>query len=358
MSKRFLTYNTEDAEAGKVPVNSQGIIDPEKLPCYDSRDIRTVTYTFDGNLEGKEVVTLSNGDQYVKVSDDYIDVSSFVRCASKTKVIESESEDSYTKTSEFPKDDIYGDEYGVYNVLAGDSLFASRDIEATDENSAISKGVYLYAYAEDGYSSYVVEFTVTYVASGQLKTVDPKYLSSSSMVVSVVSAKGDGSCKLDYTLSEIYKAHRNGVNVFLRTDDGSIFPIESCSSFDVAFATVNIGNDGYVERAYYTLEYDDDGNIVGTHGRHSFVATKVIYIGRRNGAPYIEGKTSYSEIHKYAVARGQVALHCANGKLYNYTHKGDVDLTLNFHWQFGNQYETLTVHPDDTTTVQSGTLGS
>lgn len=357
MSKRFLTYNTEDAEAGKVPVNSQGIIDPEKIPCYDSRDIRTVTYTFDGNLEGKEVVTLSNGDQYVKVSDDYIDVSSFVRCASKTKVIESESEDSYTTTSEFPKDRIEYSEYGFYYVLGGDSLFASRDIEATDENSAISKGVYLYVYAEDGYSSYVVEFTVTYVASGELKTVDPKYLSSSSMIVSVVSAKGDGSCEFDHTLSEIYKAHRNGLNVFLRVNDGRIFPIRHCDDMGVYFALARIGERGYVEETYYTLAHDDDMNIVGTHGSRSLVATKVFSIGTSNGAPFIKGRTSYSEIYEYADVYGQVALSCTNGRFYNYTHKSD-DRSLNFHWQFGNQYETLTVHSDDTIAVQSGTLGS
>ncbi len=46
MGKRFLTYYTEDAEAGNIPVDGNGVMQPSLIP------VPSDTLTWDGNTEG------------------------------------------------------------------------------------------------------------------------------------------------------------------------------------------------------------------------------------------------------------------------------------------------------------------
>lgn len=232
MSKRFLTYNTEDAEAGKVPVNIQGIIDPEKLPCYDSRDIRTATYTFDGNLEGKETGEYNNW-VFVKVSDEFPDISSIEHyvCCEKSG-----------DTPESLEDYIYEYNTGDFNQLCdnlywlceGSAVYASHDIEAgvTEEGfarTAFSKGLYLIASFRHDEVWYATQLDVTYIASGELKKLDHKFVPPSFFLVTFT--------EVDYvddrpvlsssaTADEIIKAYSEGQFPIARFETMFYYPRE------------------------------------------------------------------------------------------------------------------------------------
>lgn len=219
MSKRFLTYNTEDA--GKVPVNSQGIIDPEKIPCYDSRDIRTVTYTFDGNLEGKEYVEDGDGNVFVKVSDEFPEPSSIVRIVSLEKEGSSESLDHYvneydSEGGESPSQ-IIGD--NAFNICNGLGIYAASDLEANNGYPALAKGFYLMAVVSDDYLFYTSKLDVAYRASGELKKLDEKFLPEPALVVKIMDVdnmenNGDVQYAASHTPLQIYKALLAGKSVF------------------------------------------------------------------------------------------------------------------------------------------------
>lgn len=347
MAKRFLTYNTEDAEAGKVPVNSQGIIDPEKIPCYDSRDIRTVTYTFDGNLEGKEVVEY-NDSQWIRISDDApafrsilnIDTNAYVRDEETNELVMMSMSAGTASVSDFG-DGVYGMPFTV--------LIITKDLDG-----CISTGVYAVNMDDYGYISRV---SIEYAASGELKKLDGKFIPDAALIVTATE-NDDGTYTASHSDAEIYEAHANGKAVFFQFDRYTkILPLAYCDGEgvtefeDVGFSGAN------VEGTRISIE----GHTVVEH-KWENGAIKFVQMGGGSQPSQFQNHETFETIHEYLGRGRQVVLKYGNNveKYYQFCYKNTSvsPWILVFRWAMGNQYEEITINSNNEITVQSGTFGS
>lgn len=210
---------------------------------YDTRDIRTVTYTFDGNLEGKEVVE-ANGGTFVKVSDEFPELSSIMRIDIRGKqgMPESLEDFGWAFASETHEAFFWDMGDNVLFIMDGAALYSSSDAEATDEHSAIPKGFYLGASINDEEVWYVSKLDVTYCASGELKKLDEKFLPLPMLIVTVsdgeVDENGITQLVASHTAREIIDTFNAGKPVFLNYSE---YCLPLYSYFDDGY------NEPYVE---------------------------------------------------------------------------------------------------------------
>lgn len=137
---------------------------------YDTRDIRTVTYTFDGNFEGKDAVMFEDygedgGRYFVKMADDIPDVNTILTVSIATVDLEEESSHAY-RVFEIPQP--------IDNVIriAGTSVIYVTE-ETEYKGVSLPKGLYFYYETNASYTS---QCSFEHIASGELKKLDNKFV--------------------------------------------------------------------------------------------------------------------------------------------------------------------------------------
>lgn len=216
--------------------NSKELLDdqPNKGTHYDTRDIRTVTYTFDGNLEGKEVVTVGAAP-VVRITDNVVEPSSVRKVSLDLYMIADgrTQSDSSMAITEIDR--------GIYMASQGALI-------VTDDNeSGLSQGIYA-VYMEG--QGYVSRITIEYVASGELKKLDEKFIPPTTMRVMIVSEDDEGNPVTNYSSTDIYNAFMNGRTVFFQEDEDATFMYMSlCNDVEAEFYAAHITNGGVSAQA-------------------------------------------------------------------------------------------------------------
>lgn len=148
---------------------------------WDTRKTLSAEYTFDGNLEGKEIVAPEDGFCLVKVADDFPEISSIT----DLKVTYSSPSGSWDDETEngSPADCVFEVADGVYCVFYQDVMYVSKDTEF--EGIGLAKGLYFFYTTTDDF--YVSKLSVTY-SVGELKKLDKKYLPDNIATVEQVEA--------------------------------------------------------------------------------------------------------------------------------------------------------------------------
>ena len=137
-------------------------------PFYDTREIETVTLTFDGDLTGKDFVLLDDTYGAVKISN---------KVPKKEDLIGgtySGRDGMYSWSYEIVEDMIYSPAYGVIDV---DNMLAIVYPEGVSDEVPFTEGIWSYCGLEDDTPVfYATEISWNNVVSGELKTIEPKYV--------------------------------------------------------------------------------------------------------------------------------------------------------------------------------------
>ena len=132
---------------------------------WDTRKIVTKEYTFDGNINGKEVIQITEDKLLVKVADTFPEVSSITNLSIVYTSIPDGLVDEYELSSiddVWIKDGIYFIDGGAFYTHSGGEF----------EGVHIPSGLYFEYLIDDQYTS---KLSVTY-NDGELKKLDKKYL--------------------------------------------------------------------------------------------------------------------------------------------------------------------------------------
>lgn len=144
---------------------------------YDTRQISSFDYTYDGNSNGKEIIVFGENDYLVKISNDFPDLSSLqtitVTFSSPSGSWEDETDETIyvADTDELIVPIIDDFLYSIYfdGVYVA---YVAQDIDV-EGMPAFTKGLWFsYLSSED---VYVSKYSITYT-SGELKKIDNKYL--------------------------------------------------------------------------------------------------------------------------------------------------------------------------------------
>ena len=235
---------------------------------YDTRDIRTVTYTFDGNLEGKEVAEIGDST-FVKVSDEFPEPSSIMQIVSHEKEGSPEEQNDwvnrYYPEGDTPIYQIIGD--NIFDICDNLALYVRSDVEATDEHPAISKGFYLGAWITDEDVWYVSKLDVTYCASGELKKLDENFLPPSMLVVKFEEVANDVfvASHAPYQIYEAFRAGKNVVGWF----HGVVYHAECIEDKYASFVRHSVSALRVEKREFeISEEYNDSGIVIAVKFTH------------------------------------------------------------------------------------------
>lgn len=156
-----MDYNQNDESASDYIKNR---------PCYSTEVEVTPkrTYTFDGNLEGKEFVDFGDGNCFIKVSDDII-TNSDELLGSTIKINRNGVIEEVVVTEE----DLDTTGSGFFGVAYVAIVYDVTQLSA-DAPPFPSNGIY-FAY-ESTQNAYVSEFIIPAVMAEEVKQLDEKYL--------------------------------------------------------------------------------------------------------------------------------------------------------------------------------------
>ena len=133
---------------------------------WDTRQIVTKEYTFDGNIDVKETIQINEDRILVKISDTFPEVSSITSLS----VAATNISDGYVQEFELsPTEDIEMIADGIYEIYDF-ALYAHNGGER--EGVYIPSGLYFSYFIDDSYTS---KLSVAY-NDGELKKLDKKYL--------------------------------------------------------------------------------------------------------------------------------------------------------------------------------------
>ena len=157
-------------------------IDIEQLPCYDTREIEEVVYSYDGNRTNKEIVDYGGGTYFVKVGDidKQLSKEDFNNC--DIKLIEyTNGQMAYGAWAS----DLYGKDaminyiYDIEGVPGALSIMEYVIFVTADVNTSafLPKGIwFLHVDAGSGNEIYISDLKMSIRTSGELKGVEEKYL--------------------------------------------------------------------------------------------------------------------------------------------------------------------------------------
>lgn len=109
--------------------------------------IEKVENTFDGNLDGREYVSVGNGYCFVKMSDRILTTDGLIGATCVIRNVEESSEDSLIKITEDMIED--GSSLGYPALLVGEFLVAAHS-DFNIYGLYVEKGVYFLHYSENG----------------------------------------------------------------------------------------------------------------------------------------------------------------------------------------------------------------
>lgn len=158
--------------------NKPDILSVEDLPCYDSREYETVTLTYDGNKETKEVLDVVPGEvSFVKITDN-ISIDDLERLSTADVTICMSSSDGQTQENTINIADSGGCEFVQENIYRAAESFILLVLEDTDfSGTDIAKGIWVMHVNESSLSDYYAKsLTYNTCISGELKKLDEKYL--------------------------------------------------------------------------------------------------------------------------------------------------------------------------------------
>ena len=138
-------------------------------PFYDTREYGTKTFSFDGDITGKEVIEMDPGVYIVKLYDEPLSKEEIIGCSATI------IEDGVSSTVKVTKEMIV---YSPLGLDIADGLAIVIYNAPTIENAPpVTPGVWSMCIIQDGTPvTYVSEVSWYGVTSGELKQIDEKYI--------------------------------------------------------------------------------------------------------------------------------------------------------------------------------------
>ena len=198
------------------PQSSGGVSDYNDLintPIKDTRKVTDYNFTFDGNLEGREIVTEEMLDDvlsreeyslptpyvtvgetvFVKISDKLPKLDEILNHAINLKLY-------YNGNSMNGVLDSVNDSYEVNENI---SIVSQYCLIIYNDFDGISKGVYVLCINEDSMCMYVSELSYSINDGGELIKLDEKYLNNNM----TLGSRGELTPNPNYTQDDIDNAH-------------------------------------------------------------------------------------------------------------------------------------------------------
>lgn len=138
-------------------------------PFYDTRSVVDTTITFDGNMDGKEAVNMGDPFYLVKVSDKIINSSEMIggtMSIFSEGNIESYEIEDYMIFSQYPLD------------VIDECIFICHEETAMNDTTTLTPGIWFMCINVDGISGVYVSSMSNQLVEGELKTIDPKYITT------------------------------------------------------------------------------------------------------------------------------------------------------------------------------------
>ena len=137
---------------------------------YDARKYETVTLTFDGNLNGKDIIELIPGESYVvKVSDEPINAQDVIG-----GTFEYTADGNVDETLAIVEDMIEPIVDTAFSIA--NSIFVANEDFTPPEGLSLPKGVWFTCILADGEVSYCIRMLEYTKTTGELKKLDAKFL--------------------------------------------------------------------------------------------------------------------------------------------------------------------------------------
>lgn len=319
----------------EVPNGATSWNDLTDKPFYDTREFEDKTYSYDGNMDGKESIlysanngeTSSERNYLIKISDEVPDISTDSR-------ITLSWDGSFPGSYDVEADGIF--DVGQIVVVDDESvLIVKEQIPAPfDEEIILFPGVYVVQYIttwEDDNGTneeigWISNFFVSTLKSGELKKLDEKFTSGSHLTVTATYNEDEDAVFASHTPKEIRKHIDNGGSVVLNQegtiyqyssgdDWGCRFQITLADSFSARTLWAEVFDNGLVD--FYDDEFLGGANItpqeIGALSSNNPVATGGFSLGRTSGTSIASGsfacgnEVTASGAYSHAEGNGTVA---------------------------------------------------
>ena len=177
--------NIDDLKADKSELFSGNYNDLENKPFYDTRIIEPVSYNFDGIIEGKEYIILSEPYCHIKISNEiYKEDIDSIRQNGIINFKTPEGDMTFSLGGATNKlEQIEGYDAYIFFLSEGvPGLLIILEDVALDGAVLFEKGIWFFAYGEEPLSQespmYLSSLSFDRVISGELKKIDKKFIDS------------------------------------------------------------------------------------------------------------------------------------------------------------------------------------